>query len=72
MRFDNPQLCRFFNTFFNLPQAQWAGFLADTLSSPELVVAMINLFGKAPNSIRGGLMRSVGYDGQLLVRSLLA
>ena len=72
MRFDNPQLCRFFNTFFNLPESQWAGFLADTLSSPELVVAMINLFGKAPNSIRGGLMRSVGYDGQLLVRSLFS
>lgn len=72
MRFNNSQLCRFFNTFFNLPQSQWSGFLADTLSSPELVLAMINLFGKAPNSIRGGLMRSVGYDGQLLVRSLFA
>lgn len=72
MRFNNPQLCRFFNTFFNLPQTQWSGFLADTLSSPELVMAMINLFGKAPNSIRGGLMRSVGHDGQLLVRSLFA
>lgn len=72
MRFNNAQLCRFFNTFFNLPQPQWAGFLADTLSSPELVVAMLNFFGKAPNSVRGALMRSVSYDGPLLVRSLLA
>ncbi|NET10183.1 MAG: lycopene cyclase family protein [Merismopedia sp. SIO2A8] len=72
MRFDHPQLCRFFNTFFDLPQTQWSGFLADTLSSPELVLAMINLFGKSPNTIRLGLTQSLGYDGQLLWRSLTA
>ena len=72
MRFDRARLCCFFNTFFNLPQSQWSGFLADTLSSPELVLAMINLFSKAPNSVRGGLMRSVGSDGPLLVRSLFS
>lgn len=72
MRFDRTGLCCFFNTFFNLPQSQWSGFLADTLSSPELVVAMLNLFSKAPNSVRAGLMRAVGSDGQLLVRSLFS
>ena len=72
MRFNQAQLCRFFDTFFSLPQSQWSGFLADTLSTPELLRAMVNLFGKAPNSIRGGLMQSVGYDGRLLWRSLRA
>lgn len=72
MRFDQPQLCRFFNTFFQLPQNQWSGFLADTLSTPALITAMINLFGKAPNSVRGGLMQSVGTDGNLLWNSLRA
>ena len=72
MRFDRTRLCCFFNTFFNLPQSQWSGFLADTLSSPELVLAMLNLFSKAPNSVRGGLIRSVGSDGPLLVRSLFS
>ncbi|MEO1403633.1 MAG: lycopene beta cyclase [Cyanobacteria bacterium J06635_1] len=70
MRFEQPQLCRFFDTFFRLPQSQWSGFLANTLSTPELVAAMLNLFGKAPNSVRGGLMKSVGTDGILLWHSL--
>ncbi|NEP18083.1 MAG: lycopene cyclase family protein [Leptolyngbya sp. SIO4C1] len=72
LRFDQPQLCRFFDAFFRLSQPQWAGFLADTLSTPELVAAMLNLFGKAPNSVRGGLMRAVGTDGRLLLQSLQA
>ncbi|MEM9163603.1 MAG: lycopene beta cyclase, partial [Cyanobacteria bacterium P01_F01_bin.4] len=72
MRFDQPQLCRFFDTFFRLPQSQWSGFLANTLSTPELVAAMITLFGKAPNSVRGGLIKSVGTDGLLLWHSLKA
>jgi lycopene cyclase-like protein len=72
MRFDQPHLCRFFNTFFQLPQPQWSGFLADTLSTPALIMAMINLFGQAPNAVRGGLIRSVGTDGSLLWNAISA
>ncbi|NER00770.1 MAG: lycopene cyclase family protein [Cyanothece sp. SIO2G6] len=71
MRFDQARLCRFFNSFFDLPQTQWAGFLADTLPIPDLLIAMLNLFGRAPNSVRLGLMQSVVYDSRLLWQALL-
>ncbi|MEB3231907.1 MAG: lycopene cyclase family protein [Leptolyngbyaceae bacterium] len=71
MRFDQPQLCRFFNSFFDLPQSHWSGFLADTLPMSDLLVAMLNLFGRTPNSVRLGLMQSFFYDSHWLWRSLL-
>ena len=70
MRFDHPQLCSLFNAFFQLPRCQWSGFLADSLSTTYLLTAMVNMFGKAPNSVRGGLIRTVGTDGYLLWESL--
>lgn len=72
MRFEEDRLLHFFETFFNLPQAQWAGFLANTLTTPELVVAMINLFGHAPNDVRWGLMKFAQREAPLLWRSLTA
>jgi len=72
MRFEEAQLTHFFSTFFALPQAQWAGFLADTLSVPEVLQAMLKLFGMAPNDVRWGLMQFTGQEGRLLWRSLLA
>jgi lycopene cyclase-like protein len=66
MRFDEQQLKHFFDTFFSLPQAQWAGFLADELSTPQLVAAMVRLFGQAPNDVRWGLMQFPGQEIQLL------
>ncbi|MEM8613934.1 MAG: lycopene beta cyclase [Cyanobacteria bacterium P01_H01_bin.105] len=70
MRFDHPQLCCLFNAFFQLPRRQWSGFLADSLSTTHLLAAMVNMFSKAPNSVRGGLIRTVGTDGHLLWESL--
>ncbi|MBW4484658.1 MAG: lycopene cyclase family protein [Tildeniella torsiva UHER 1998/13D] len=72
MAFDAPQLHQFFDTFFNLPTDDWAGFLADNLSLPEVVQAMLGLFGRAPNSVRWGLMRSVFSHGHLLGRTLMS
>lgn len=72
MRFDTPQIHHFFTAFFNLPRAQWAGFLADTLPLPDLLGAMLNLFGKAPNDVRLGLVSFAGPEGQLLWRVLTA
>lgn len=71
MHFNHAELCQFFNSFFQLPQSQWAGFLADTLSPFELVMAMITMFRKTTNPVRGGLMGGVGTDGQLLLKALL-
>lgn len=70
--FETERLNHHFQTFFSLPQSDWSGFLSDTLSTPELVRAMLGLFGRAPNDVRWGLMRSVRGSGSLLWRSLAA
>lgn len=71
MDFDGPRLNRFFETFFSLSTPQWSGFLADTLSFPELISAMLVLFGKAPNDVRWGLMRSMWTHGNVLKQTLV-
>jgi lycopene beta-cyclase len=65
MRFDEVLLKQHFDTFFSLPQNQWAGFLADTLSTPELLAAMVRLFAIAPNSLRWGLMQFPALESNL-------
>jgi lycopene cyclase-like protein len=66
MRFDEDRLKHFFDTFFSLPQSRWAGFLADGLTPPELVLAMVRLFAIAPNDVRWGLMQFPGKEAPLL------
>ena len=70
MRYPSAQLREFFGTFFALPQEQWYGFLTNTLSLPELVVAMLRLFATAPWSVRWGLMQQQGRELALLGKLL--
>ena len=70
MRFSEPQLRAHFRTFFSLPRAQWYGFLTNTLSLPQLVVAMLRLFVVAPWSVKAGLMGMQGRELQLGLRML--
>ncbi len=72
MGFERDRLNHHFSTFFQLPPADWRGFLADTLSTPELIRAMLGMFAVAPNDVRWGLMRSVLPHGQWLKSALLA
>ncbi len=72
MAFKTADLQQFFTTFFGLEQSQWAGFLADTSSLPEIVQAMLVLFGRTSNPVRWGLMSSVFAHGGLLRRTLTA
>jgi lycopene beta-cyclase len=65
MRFDEVLLKQHLDTFFSLPQSQWSGFLADSLSTPELIAAMVRLFAIAPNSLRWGLMQFPGWESNL-------
>jgi lycopene beta-cyclase len=65
MRFDEVLLKQHLDTFFKLPQSQWSGFLADRLSTPELLAAMVRLFAIAPNSLRWGLMQFPGLESNL-------
>lgn len=71
MRFDEPTLQAFFASFFQLPQSHWSAFLANTLSTPEMLQAMINLFGHTPNVVRWNLMRSAWSDRALLWDALI-
>ncbi len=70
MRFSEPQLRAHFATFFALPEAQWTGFLANTVSVPELVAAMLRLFATAPWSVKAGLMGMQGRELALGLRLL--
>lgn len=72
MRFEADQLNHFFTTFFHLPLPQWSGFLADSMSLPDLLGAMLNLFGKAPTDVRLGLMMPEGAEAGLLWRAIRA
>jgi lycopene cyclase-like protein len=70
MRFDEARLRHHFASFFALPPAQWYGFLTNTLSPPELLAAMVRLYGLAPWDVRWGLMALQGREPALLARML--
>ncbi|MEB3830931.1 lycopene beta cyclase [Phormidium sp. CCY1219] len=70
MQFSEADLQSFFASFFRLSLPQWSGFLTDSLSTPELIVAMLNLFRIAPNNIRQGLLGSIPREGHWLWRAL--
>jgi lycopene cyclase-like protein len=72
MRFEEARLRHFFQTFFHLPNEQWYRFLTNTLPLPELVGAMLRLFGTAPGDVRWGLMEPKGRELALLGRMLRA
>jgi len=70
MRFDEARLRHHFATFFSLPAEQWYGFLTNTLEPPQLLAAMVRLFGLAPWDVRWGLMGLQGREATLLLRML--
>jgi lycopene cyclase-like protein len=71
MQFSETELQHFFAAFFHLPRPDWAGFLADTLPMPDLVRAMVGLFGKATPDVRLRLMQGAWRDRHLLWRVLV-
>lgn len=70
MRFDEARLNHHFASFFALPPSQWYGFLTNTLSPPELLAAMVRLYGLAPWDVRWGLMALQGREPALLAKML--
>jgi lycopene cyclase-like protein len=70
MRFDEARLRHHFASFFSLPPLQWYGFLTNTLEPPELLLAMLQLFGRAPWDVRLGLMGLQGREPALLAKLL--
>jgi hypothetical protein len=71
MRFDEARLRHHFHTFFQLPVAQWTGFLTNTLAPRDLLAAMVQLYGQAPWDVRWGLMGLQGREGTLLAKMLI-
>lgn len=72
MRFDARSIQTFFASFFDLPTDRWAGYMSDTLSSAELVRAMLVMFGRAPNELRLALASGMFYQPGYLWRALRA
>lgn len=70
MRFDEARLRHHFASFFSLPSEQWYGFLTNTLEPPQLLAAMVRLYGAAPWDVRWGLMGLQGREAALLARML--
>ena len=70
MRFEEERLRHHFASFFSLPDEQWYGFLTNTLEPPQLLVAMLRLYGLAPWDVRWGLMGLQGREASLLARLL--
>ena len=56
MGFDETRLRHHFHAFFQLPDPLWYGFLTNTLSLPELAMAMGQLFALASWDVRAGLL----------------
>jgi len=71
MRFEEDRLRHHFASFFSLAPEQWFGFLTNTLEPPQLLAAMLQLFGQAPWDVRLGLMGLQGRELILLTRLLL-
>ena len=62
MGFDEALLRRHFTTFFSLPEAEWFGFLTNTLPFPRLLGVMLRLFAKASWDLRRGLVLGAPAD----------
>lgn len=70
MRFEEPTLQAFFASFFQLSLPQWSSFLANTLSTPEMMQTMLNLFGQTTHEVRWNLVHSAWRDRALLWQGL--
>jgi len=71
LTFDEAALHAFFITFFSLPGWMWRGYLSNTLSTGQLMRAMLALFARAPRPVRAHLAQSLGSHAGLLGRAFL-
>jgi lycopene cyclase-like protein len=69
---DVGETARFFDAFFRMPLASWAGYLAGTLSPSELGAVMTRLFRSLPASVRWRLVKAgVSAGAAPLARTVL-
>lgn len=73
LRLDAPDTRDFFAAFFQLPDADWTGYLGDRLPAAELAGVMARFFARAPRRVRGRLVAAaLGPGGLRLAGSLAA
>ncbi|MBK6689315.1 MAG: lycopene cyclase family protein [Deltaproteobacteria bacterium] len=73
LELDPPGLRRFFQGFFALPEAEWAGYLSGRLSIPGMASAMARVFGAVPFAVRARIaQKAVGPARRLLWTALLS
>lgn len=70
LTFDEARLQRFFAAFFQLPRHQWAGYLSNTLTMPEIIQAMTGLLLRAPMDVRRGLIGSAFQHPAMFARAV--
>ncbi|HWQ12542.1 MAG TPA: lycopene cyclase family protein, partial [Roseiflexaceae bacterium] len=70
LRMDAAQLQVFFHAFFRLPRQEWAGYLSDRLSTPQLLGVMLRLFGHLPGHLRATLLDTAWRERSLLVAAI--
>jgi lycopene cyclase-like protein len=72
LRLDPQETRTFFNSFFDLPDVHWHGYLDDRLTPAELRAAMARVFVRLPGTLRRRLATTaLGRPGLRLARSLL-
>ncbi len=66
------EIACFFDSFFQLPQPAWSGFLGGTLTPSELGVVMTRIFRSSPSSVQWHLLRTgLSAGAAPLARSVL-
>ncbi len=71
LRLDGRDTRDFFAAFFQLPDADWRGYLADGLATAELAGVMARLFARLPTRLQRDLTSAaMGTEGLRLAREL--
>jgi lycopene cyclase-like protein len=66
---DRPGVDRFFDEFFELPEASWRGFVSASAATPELMATMLRYFVRVSRPIRGRLSSALlGREGLRMLR----
>lgn len=69
---DARQMREFFGAFFGLPDADWHGYLGDTLQAGKLARVMAAFFAHAPPPVRTRLIRGAGGPAGVRLAATLA
>ncbi|MEM6430204.1 MAG: lycopene cyclase family protein [Deinococcota bacterium] len=67
LKMDSPQTQAFFEAFFACPAQLWQGYLSAQLSTAQVLRIMLEVFGRAPNHVRGKLLAAAWQQPDMLI-----